>query len=161
MWYQNIIVKNRLINKVLRDTARAPQPPTKQPAGHLISQQGLYVPNKAYFGQKMADFGPNILIQPALGLLLTDSGVWGKTFWRVGWFFFYKSLTQKRKVEKLIARLEMNRLSEGYKQAVDKIWDHMAKNRFSGQKESFQAPKKTFTFWLKPPATTGRSCANK
>ena len=47
-------------------------------------------------------------------------------------FFFYKSSTQKRKVEKLIARLEMNRLSEGYKQAVDKIWDHMAKNRFSG-----------------------------
>ena len=34
-----------MINKVLRDTARAPQPPTKQPAGHLISQQGLYVPN--------------------------------------------------------------------------------------------------------------------
>ena len=47
---------------VLRDTARAPQPPTNQPTGHQMSRQGLYVPKKAYFGAKMAVFGPNILI---------------------------------------------------------------------------------------------------
>ena len=47
---------------VLRDTARAPQPPTNQPKGHHMSQQGLYVLKKAYFGAKMAFFGPNILI---------------------------------------------------------------------------------------------------
>ena len=46
---------------VLRDTARAPQPPTNQPTGHQISWQGLYVPKKAYFGAKLAVFGPNIL----------------------------------------------------------------------------------------------------
>ena len=46
---------------VLRDTARAPQPPTNQPAGHLMSQQGLNVPKKAYFGAKTAVFGPNML----------------------------------------------------------------------------------------------------
>ena len=47
---------------VLWDTARAPQPSTNQPTGHQISRQGLYVPKKAYFGAKMAVFGPNILI---------------------------------------------------------------------------------------------------
>ena len=46
----------------LRDTAREPQPPTNQPTGHQMSRQGLYVPKKAYFGAKMAVFGPNILI---------------------------------------------------------------------------------------------------
>ena len=33
-----------------------------QPTGHQMSQQGLYVSKKAYFGAKMAVFGPNILI---------------------------------------------------------------------------------------------------
>ena len=37
-------------------------------------------------------------------------------------FFYEYGLTRKRKVEKLIPRWEMNRLSEGYEQAVDKIW---------------------------------------
>ena len=36
----------------------APQPLTNQPTGHQISRQGLYVPKKAYFGAKIAVFGP-------------------------------------------------------------------------------------------------------
>ena len=42
--------------------ARAPQQPTNQPKGHQMSQQGLYVPEKSYFGAKIAPFGPNIII---------------------------------------------------------------------------------------------------
>ena len=59
-----------------------------------------------------------------LGLLQADVAPtvgWGKTFWRVGHFFFYKNVTPKWKVEKSIPRCEMNRLSESYKLAVDKI----------------------------------------
>ena len=33
-----------------------------QPTGHQMSRQGLYVPKVAYFGAKMAVFGPHILI---------------------------------------------------------------------------------------------------
>ena len=36
----------------MRDTARAPQPPTNQPTGHQMSRKGLYVPKKAYFWEK-------------------------------------------------------------------------------------------------------------
>ena len=46
----------------MQDTDRAPQPPTNQQTGHQVSRQSLYVPKKAYFGAKMAVFGPNILI---------------------------------------------------------------------------------------------------
>ena len=45
---------------VLQDTARAPQPPSNQPTGHQMSQQGLYVPKKAYFGPNLAVFGPKV-----------------------------------------------------------------------------------------------------
>ena len=46
-------------------------------------------------------------------------------------FSFSKTaITRKRKVEKLIPRLEMNRLSERYKQAVDHNWGCMAKSGF-------------------------------
>ena len=65
------------------------------------------------------------------------SGV-GKTFWRVS-----RTVPQTRKVKKATPKLLMNRLSEGYKRAVDKIWAHMAKNGFSGRKSSFRAPKKS------------------
>ena len=41
--------------------AHAAQTTTNQPTGHQMSQQGLQVPKKAYFGAKMAVFGPNIL----------------------------------------------------------------------------------------------------
>ena len=34
----------------------------RQPTVYQMSRQGLYVPKKAYFGTKMAVFGPNILI---------------------------------------------------------------------------------------------------
>ena len=37
---------------------------------------------------------------------------------------------------------EMNCLSEGYKQAVDKIWGPMTKNGFFGRKPSFWAKKR-------------------
>ena len=41
---------------------------------------------------------------------------------RLLFFFFMKTaITRKRKVEKSIPRWEMNRLSEGYKPAVDKV----------------------------------------
>ena len=161
MWYQNIIVKNRLINKVLRDTARAPQPPTKQPAGHLISQQGLYVPNKAYFGAKMAVFGPNILIQPALGLLLTDSGVWGKTFWRVGWFFFLQKLNPETKSRKIDCKVGNEPSFRGLQTGRWQNLGSYGKKQIFGPKTEFSGPKKTFTFRLEPLATTGRSCAKK
>ena len=39
------------VNRCHKDTARAPQPPTNQPIGHQVNQQGLYVPNEAYFGK--------------------------------------------------------------------------------------------------------------
>ena len=39
---------------VLRDTARAPQPPNNQPAWHQMKRQGIYMPMKAYFGPKGA-----------------------------------------------------------------------------------------------------------
>ena len=62
-----------------------------------------------------------------LGLLLADSAVGrGMPFWRAGQVYFtITAITRKRKVEKLISRCEMNRFSEGYKQAVDKIWGRM------------------------------------
>ena len=40
----------------MRDTARAPQPPTNQSTGHQMSRKGLYVPKKAYFGPKILIF---------------------------------------------------------------------------------------------------------
>ena len=56
-----IIIIMRYIG-VLRDRARAPQPPTNQPKRHQMSRQGLHVPKKAYIGAKMAVFRPNLLI---------------------------------------------------------------------------------------------------
>ena len=37
--------------------ARAAQQPTNQPKGHQMSQQGLYVPKKVYFGPNLAFLG--------------------------------------------------------------------------------------------------------
>ena len=55
----------------------------------------------------------------------------------------------------------MDRLSEGYKRAIDKIWGPMAKNGFSGRNPKFLAQKKHF-FTLNPVlTTTGESCTNK
>ena len=47
------------------------------------------------------------------------------------------------KAKKLIPRWDMNRLSEGHKVAVDKIWDRMAKNGLSGQNRDFGSKKLT------------------
>ena len=56
----------------------------------------------------------------------------------------------------------MNCLSEGYKQAVDKICGNIATNGFSGQKTSFRAQKKrSFLDSNHVLATTEKSCANK
>ena len=69
-------------------------------------------------------------IQPALGLLLADGAPavgLGKTFWRFSQVFFYENGRDS----------EMKRLSEGYKQAIDKIWSPIAKNGYLGQNSSF------------------------
>ena len=55
--------------------------------------------------------------------------VWGKTFGGV---------------KKSIPRLELNRLTEGYEWAIDKIWGSMGKNGDLGQKPSFR-PKTEFS----------------
>ena len=89
----------------------------------------------------------------ALGLLLADGVLtmwWGKTFWRVGRFFFTTTaVTRKWKAEKLIPRSNMARLSEGYKRAIDKIWGRKAKNGFSRRKKvplnGHKNGKKSFT----------------
>ena len=53
-------------------------------------------------------------------------------------FFFTKTaVTRKRKVKKPTPRCKMNCFSEGYKQAIDKIWGRIAKNGFLGQKPCF------------------------
>ena len=54
---------NKVGRRSIERAARAPQQPTNPRKGHQMSQQGLYVPKKSYFGAKMALFGPtNILI---------------------------------------------------------------------------------------------------
>ena len=60
-------------------------------------------------------------------------------------FFTKTAVTPERKVEKSIPRWERNRLSEGYKRAIDQNWGRMAKIGFFGQKLRFWAPKKTYT----------------
>ena len=47
--------------------------------------------------------------------------VGGRLFGASAEFFFFMktTVTQKQKVKKLFRRLEMNRLSEGYKRAID------------------------------------------
>ena len=45
------------------------------------------------------------------------------------------TVIRKRKVKKLIPKCNMNRLSEGFKRAVDKIWGRMAKTEFRAQKK--------------------------
>ena len=53
---------------------------------------------------------------------------------------------RERKAEKLLPRLEMNGLSEGYKRVVDQNWGFMAKIGFLDQKPKFWAQKKAVTF---------------
>ena len=54
----------------------------------------------------------------------------------------------------------MDRHSEGYKKAIDKIWGLMAKNGCSGRKPIF-CGKKSILYTNHVLATTGKSCANK
>ena len=49
-------------NKIIKLKKRKKERKTNQPTWHQISRQGLYVTKKAYFGAKMAVFGPHILI---------------------------------------------------------------------------------------------------
>ena len=58
-------------------------------------------------------------------------------------FFYKNSHKSETRSRKSIPRWEMNRLSKGYKQAVDQYC--MAKIGFLGQKPRFRAQKKTFT----------------
>ena len=54
----------------------------------------------------------------APGLLLTEGAPkvrWEKTFWRVSRFFYENSCNSEAKSQKLIWRLEMDHLTEGYK----------------------------------------------
>ena len=60
--------------------------------------------------------------------------------------FTKMAITQKLKAEKSISRWEMDRLSLGYKGAVDQNWGRMAKIRFLDQKPRFWAQKKTPAF---------------
>ena len=78
---------------------------------------------------------------------------WGKTFLRVGQFFFVFYKNDRN--EKSIRSLEMDRLSEGYKRAIDKIWGPTAKNRFSALK------KDSLLNGHHVLATTGQSYANE
>ena len=85
----------------------------------------------------------------APGLLLADSalrvGRRGEDFLtrRPSFFFFTKTaITRERKVKKSFPTWEMNRLSEGYKRAVDQNWGHVAKIGFLGETPIFRAQKK-------------------
>ena len=60
---------------MLRDTAGAAQPPTNRPTGHQMSQQGLYVPKKAYFGAEFLFFAlaakkPFVIIRGVVNFML-------------------------------------------------------------------------------------------
>ena len=69
---------------------------------------------------------------------------WGKTFRRVGRFLFYENgRNSETKSWNSIPRCEMDRLSEGYKRAIDKICGPIAKNGVFVQSPSFPAPKKS------------------
>ena len=59
----------------------------------------------------------------------------GRLFGASAIFFYKTTVTQKRKVKKSIPRCEIDRLSEGYKRAVDK-------NLWSYKKTDFRAQKK-------------------
>ena len=73
------------------------------------------------------------------------------------------AVTWELKVEKLFPRWEMNGHSEGYKQAVDQNWSHMAKIGFLAKNRDF-GPKKRlhflalgFTmFWPRPEKVVQR-----
>ena len=78
----------------------------------------------------------------------------------VGWgdFSFTKTaVTQKRKVEKSILRCEMDRLTEDYKRAVDKICGRTAKNGFLGQNRVFGPKKSSLLGANHVLATAGKS----
>ena len=67
------------------------------------------------------------------------------------------TITRKRKVKKL----EMDRLSEGYKRAIDNVWGPI--KRIFGSKSEFLGPPKKITSYSGHHvlAMTGKSCANK
>ena len=66
----------------------------------------------------------------------------GSFFGALAVFFFNKTtVTRKQKVEKSIPRCEMDRLSEGYKRAIDKILGPIAKNGLFWPKSEFLGQK--------------------
>ena len=89
------------------------------------------------------------------------TGGWWITFWRVNGFFCKMTVTQKQKVKKSIRRCEIDRLSEDFKRAIDKIWGPKAKNGILGRKLSFWAQKNSLLRSNHVLAIIGQSCANK
>ncbi len=77
----------------------------------------------------------------------------------LGHFGPFWSVTQKRKVEKLIQRCQIDRLAKGYKRAIDEIRGPIAKNGFSGQNPKILVKKNvTLLDSNHVPATTGQCC---
>ena len=101
----------------------------------------------------------------ALGLLLVDGALTvrgGRLFeLSTGFFFTKTAVTQERKVEKSIPRWEMNRPSEDYKRAVDKIWGSKAKTDFRAENRVLGSKKHTLLAGHHVLDTTRQSCANK
>ena len=82
---------------------------------------------------------------------------WGKTFWRVGRVFTEAAVSRSRKVAQSIRRCKIDRLAEGYKQAIDKNPGSYSKKRIFGPKSEFLGPIKTFTSRSKPCSSHDRA----
>ena len=77
-------------------------------------------------------------------------------------FFTETAVTLKRKVEKSIARWEMNRHSDGYKWVNHQNWGLIAKNRIFWPKTEILGSKNVTLLGISHVlATTGKSCSKK
>ena len=93
--------------------------------------------------QPLPPSAPCFLLSRQWGQTVPSQWGGGRLFDASTGFFFRKTaVTWKQKDETLFRRLGMNRLSEGYKRAIDKIWGRIAKVGFWGGKPR---PKKTPT----------------
>ena len=71
------------------------------------------------------------------------------------------AITRKQKVEKSIQRCEIDRLAEGYKQAIYEIRVQTQKTDFRAKIRIFRPKKHPFLDSDHVLATTGQSCAMK
>ena len=101
----------------------------------------------------------------ALRLLPADGAPtvgWGKTFWRVGRFFFTKTaLTRKQKVKKSIRRCQIDRLAEDFNWTTDEICGPIAKTEFPRQNPNFWVKKHTLLNGHHVLATTRQNVQRK